>query len=33
MYVQGVVAYALPFKVPNQLSYVAHLMSLISSLM
>ena len=33
MYVQGVVAYALPFQVPNQLKYVAHLMSLISLLM
>ena len=33
MYVQGVVAYAPPFKVPNELNYVVHLMSLTSSLM
>ena len=33
MYVQGVVAYAPPFKVPNELNYLVHLMSLISSLM
>ena len=33
MNVQGVVAYAPPFKVPNQLNYAVHLMSLISSLM
>ena len=33
MYVQGVVAYVLPFQVPNQLKYVTHLMSLISLLM
>ena len=33
MYLQGVVAYAPPFKVPNELNYVVHLMSLISSLM
>ena len=33
MYVQGVVAYAPPFKVPNELNYVVHLMYLISSLM
>ena len=33
MYVQGVVAYAPPFKVPSELNYVVHLMSLISSLM
>ena len=29
MYVKGVVAYAPPFKVPNQLNYAVHLMSLI----
>ena len=33
MYLQDVVAYAPPFKVPNELNYVVHLMSLISSLM
>ena len=33
MYVQGVAAYAPPCKVPNELNYVVHLMSLISSLM
>jgi len=32
MYMQGVAAYAPPFKVPDQLNYSVHLTSLISSL-